>query len=181
MPTEQELAQLKYMQYPSAPNPPRTYGAAPPAPNSSIPPPPPAPPVMQFSTAIKNAKTGNPIKFKSLAGTDNTHTLRENISRGAAHVLHPSNVKYGSAAPVRYYTSAGSVPRRRSYRRRSTKRKSKRRSSKKRKSTKRKSTKRKSTKRKSKRRSTKRKSTSKKRNSVARDFKRLCKKYNLKV
>jgi transposase len=32
-----------------------------------------------------------------------------------------------------------------------------------------------------KRRSTKRKSTSKKRNSVARDFKKLCKKYNLKV
>jgi len=171
MPTDQELAQLKYMQYPSAPNPPRTYGAAPPAPNSSIPPPPPAPPVMQFPLpAIKNAKTGQPIKFKSFAGTDNTHTLRENISRGAAHVLHPSNVKYGSAAPVRYYTSAGSVPRRRSYRRRSTKRKSKRRSSK-----------RKSTKRRSKKRKSTSKSTSKKRNSVARDFKKLCKKYNLKV
>jgi serine/arginine repetitive matrix protein 2 len=113
--------------------------------------------------------------------------MKENIQR-AAYQINPASRSYGAAVsapkytstPVRYYTSAGSVPRRRSYKRKST---SKKRRSTKRKS-KRRSTKRRSTKRKStskKRRSTKRKSTSKKRNSVARDFKKLCKKYNLKV
>jgi hypothetical protein len=137
--------------------------------------PPPPPPVMQFSNVIKNAKTGQPIKFKTMGGTDNTHSMKENIQR-AAYQINPASRSYGAAVsapkytstPVRYYTSAGSVPRRRSYKRKST-------------SKKRRSTKRKSKRRSTKRRSTKRKSTSKKRNSVARDFKKLCKKYNLKV